>query len=125
MIRSQPCRYHLVCIQGPPVIPCVLIHFSSEGGFFKARLTFPPEFPLLPPKMRFITPMWHPNSAFSSYPAIIFLLKPTRYIVYADGVVCISILVSAAPNFSLEGCSLTDFTVLFIQARARRRSVWL
>ncbi|KAJ3811974.1 ubiquitin-conjugating enzyme [Lentinula lateritia] len=33
-----------------------------EGGFFKARLTFPPEFPLLPPKMKFITPMWHPNS---------------------------------------------------------------
>ncbi|KAJ3868495.1 ubiquitin-conjugating enzyme [Lentinula novae-zelandiae] len=32
-----------------------------EGGFFKARLTFPPEFPLLPPKMKFITPMWHPN----------------------------------------------------------------
>jgi len=23
-----------------------------EGGFFKARLTFPKEFPLLPPKMR-------------------------------------------------------------------------
>ncbi|KAJ7145824.1 ubiquitin-conjugating enzyme/RWD-like protein [Mycena epipterygia] len=44
-----------------------------EGGFFKARLTFPPEFPLLPPKMRFVTPMWHPN-------------------IYADGVVCVSIL---------------------------------
>ncbi|CAK5270975.1 unnamed protein product [Mycena citricolor] len=44
-----------------------------EGGFFKARLSFPPEFPLLPPKMRFITPMWHPN-------------------IYADGGVCISIL---------------------------------
>ncbi|KAF8258764.1 ubiquitin-conjugating enzyme/RWD-like protein [Lactarius quietus] len=44
-----------------------------EGGFFKARLTFPPEFPLLPPKMRFITPMWHPN-------------------IYSDGGVCISIL---------------------------------
>ncbi|KAF7345109.1 Ubiquitin-conjugating enzyme E2 G1 [Mycena venus] len=44
-----------------------------EGGFFKARLTFPPEFPLLPPKMRFITPMWHPN-------------------IYPDGVVCVSIL---------------------------------
>ncbi|KAG8935199.1 Ubiquitin-conjugating enzyme E2 15 [Tulasnella sp. UAMH 9824] len=44
-----------------------------EGGFFKARLTFPPEYPLLPPKMRFITPMWHPN-------------------IYPDGVVCISIL---------------------------------
>ncbi|KAJ7875380.1 ubiquitin-conjugating enzyme [Mycena olivaceomarginata] len=44
-----------------------------EGGFFKARLTFPPEFPLLPPKMRFITEMWHPN-------------------IYPDGVVCVSIL---------------------------------
>ncbi|KAJ3729162.1 ubiquitin-conjugating enzyme [Lentinula guzmanii] len=44
-----------------------------EGGFFKARLTFPPEFPLLPPKMKFITPMWHPN-------------------IYPDGVVCVSIL---------------------------------
>ncbi|KAJ7805847.1 ubiquitin-conjugating enzyme [Mycena leptocephala] len=44
-----------------------------EGGFFKARLSFPPEFPLLPPKMRFITEMWHPN-------------------IYADGVVCVSIL---------------------------------
>ncbi|KNZ77354.1 Ubiquitin-conjugating enzyme E2 G1 [Termitomyces sp. J132] len=44
-----------------------------EGGFYKARLSFPPEFPLLPPKMRFITPMWHPN-------------------IYPDGVVCISIL---------------------------------
>ncbi|KIY48534.1 ubiquitin-conjugating enzyme [Fistulina hepatica ATCC 64428] len=45
----------------------------GEGGFFRARLTFPPEFPLLPPKMRFISPMWHPN-------------------IYPDGTVCISIL---------------------------------
>jgi len=44
-----------------------------EGGFLKARLTFPPEYPLMPPKMRFITPMWHPN-------------------IYPDGLVCISIL---------------------------------
>ncbi|TFK97817.1 ubiquitin-conjugating enzyme [Pterulicium gracile] len=44
-----------------------------EGGFLKARLSFPPEFPLLPPKLKFSTPMWHPN-------------------VYADGVLCISIL---------------------------------
>ena len=46
-----------------PVIPHILMSISSEGGFFKARMSFPPEFPLLPPKMRFITPMWHPNSA--------------------------------------------------------------
>ncbi|KAK9466969.1 ubiquitin-conjugating enzyme/RWD-like protein [Lipomyces arxii] len=44
-----------------------------EGGFFKAKLTFPEEYPLQPPTMKFETPMWHPN-------------------VYADGTVCISIL---------------------------------
>ncbi|PSS22621.1 hypothetical protein PHLCEN_2v3048 [Hermanssonia centrifuga] len=46
---------------------------GSEGGFFKARLSFPEDFPLSPPKLRFITPMWHPN-------------------IYSDGNVCISIL---------------------------------
>ncbi|TEB22480.1 ubiquitin conjugating enzyme [Coprinellus micaceus] len=55
-----------VMIIGPP-------DTLYEGGFFKARLSFPPEFPLQPPKMKFITPMWHPN-------------------IYADGSVCISIL---------------------------------
>jgi len=44
-----------------------------EGGIFRARLSFPEDYPLSPPKMRFITPMWHPN-------------------IYSDGAVCISIL---------------------------------
>ncbi|GJJ68205.1 ubiquitin-conjugating enzyme E2 G1 [Entomortierella parvispora] len=44
-----------------------------EGGFFKALLTFPLEYPLLPPKMRFTSEMYHPN-------------------VYPSGEVCISIL---------------------------------
>jgi len=44
-----------------------------EGGIYNARLTFPPEYPLLPPKMRFLTKMWHPN-------------------IYENGEVCISIL---------------------------------
>jgi len=44
-----------------------------EGGFFKARLSFPQEYPLLPPKMKFISEMWHPN-------------------IYENGEVCISIL---------------------------------
>jgi len=44
-----------------------------EGGILKARLTFPLEYPLMPPTMRFITPMWHPN-------------------IYSNGDVCISIL---------------------------------
>ncbi|KAM7534620.1 hypothetical protein Aperf_G00000105479 [Anoplocephala perfoliata] len=44
-----------------------------EGGVFIARLTFPSDYPLSPPKMRFISKIFHPN-------------------VYPDGRVCISIL---------------------------------
>lgn len=33
-----------------------------EGGFFKAILKFPYDFPQNPPEMKFITQMWHPNS---------------------------------------------------------------
>lgn len=35
--------------------------YCSEGGFFKAYLTFPYDYPLRPPKMKFITEIWHPN----------------------------------------------------------------
>ncbi|GAB1526466.1 Ubiquitin-conjugating enzyme E2 15 [Rhizoctonia solani] len=53
--------------------PSLVNRKRSEGGIFKARLTFPENFPLYPPEMRFITKMWHPN-------------------IYPDGKVCISIL---------------------------------
>ncbi|EPZ36163.1 ubiquitin conjugating enzyme E2 [Rozella allomycis CSF55] len=55
-----------VMIMGPP-------ETVYEGGFFKARMSFPKEYPLMPPKLKFVDEMWHPN-------------------VYADGTVCISIL---------------------------------
>ncbi|KAG0051905.1 Ubiquitin-conjugating enzyme E2 15 [Gryganskiella cystojenkinii] len=44
-----------------------------EGGFFRAIMTFPHDYPLLPPKLKFTTDMFHPN-------------------VYPNGEVCISIL---------------------------------
>jgi len=55
-----------VIIMGPP-------DTLYEGGILKTRLTFPQEFPLMPPKLKFMTQMWHPN-------------------IYADGTLCISIL---------------------------------
>jgi ubiquitin-conjugating enzyme E2 G1 len=55
-----------VCFTGPE-------DTIYEGGFFKAILTFPDDFPQNPPEMKFITEMWHPN-------------------IYKDGRVCISIL---------------------------------
>ncbi|KAI5275016.1 Ubiquitin-conjugating enzyme E2 7, partial [Ascosphaera acerosa] len=53
-------------IQGPEGTP-------FEGGVFACELTFPRDYPLSPPKMRFLSPIFHPN-------------------VYANGGVCISIL---------------------------------
>lgn len=35
---------------------------SDLGGFFRARLSFPPEYPHMPPKMKFESPLFHPNS---------------------------------------------------------------
>eukprot|EP00668_Euglena_longa_P042504 GGOE01056269.1.p1 GENE.GGOE01056269.1~~GGOE01056269.1.p1 ORF type:complete len:266 (-),score=43.02 GGOE01056269.1:200-997(-) len=55
-----------VWIRGPKDTP-------YEGGCFRARLEFPPEFPFQPPVMTFESMVWHPN-------------------VYPDGRVCISIL---------------------------------
>ncbi|KAI8897694.1 ubiquitin-conjugating enzyme/RWD-like protein [Globomyces pollinis-pini] len=44
-----------------------------EDGIFVAKLTFPKDYPLAPPVMKFTTEIYHPN-------------------VYPDGTVCISIL---------------------------------
>ncbi|GMM31277.1 E2 ubiquitin-conjugating protein [Martiniozyma asiatica (nom. inval.)] len=53
-------------LQGPEGTP-------YAHGVYQATLKFPADYPLSPPTMRFITPIFHPN-------------------VYADGRVCISIL---------------------------------
>ncbi|KAL5082491.1 hypothetical protein RYX36_010912 [Vicia faba] len=45
----------------------------SEGGFFNAIMSFPPNYPNSPPSVKFTSEIWHPN-------------------VYPDGRVCISIL---------------------------------
>jgi len=79
LIAALPIRSSLY--PSLPVGALILTFMSSEGGFFRARLTFPTEFPLLPPKMRFITPMWHPNSAFLS--ALRHLTITETYILHS------------------------------------------
>lgn len=44
-----------------------------EGGVFELRLSFPKDYPMSPPTLKFISDFWHPN-------------------VYHDGKVCMSIL---------------------------------
>ncbi|OAF68850.1 hypothetical protein A3Q56_03376 [Intoshia linei] len=53
-------------VMGPPNSP-------YEGGFFKARLRFPEDYPQKPPTLNFTSEIWHPN-------------------IYVNGEVCISIL---------------------------------
>ena len=55
-----------IMIMGPPDTP-------YEGGFFQAEMNFPKEYPNMPPTLRFISDIVHPN-------------------VYPDGKVCMSIL---------------------------------
>ena len=43
------------------------------GGYFKAKMTFPSDYPYKPPDFKFDRPLWHPN-------------------VYENGKLCISIL---------------------------------
>ncbi|CAN8064139.1 unnamed protein product [Agarophyton chilense] len=62
---SNPFEWQVI-LNGPP-------DTLYEGGLFKAKLSFPPDYPYMPPTMRFISDMWHPN-------------------IYKDGRVCISIL---------------------------------
>lgn len=49
------------------------------GGYFKARMEFAENYPFSPPKMKFVTEMWHPN-------------------VYPSGDLCISILHPPEPD---------------------------
>jgi ubiquitin-conjugating enzyme E2 G2 len=44
-------------IEGPQGTP-------FEGGVFPAELKFPKDYPLNPPKMKFLTEIWHPNGKF-------------------------------------------------------------
>jgi len=65
-----------VYISGPPGT-------DFESGIFKALMSFPEDYPNAPPKMKFVSDIWHPN-------------------VYPDGGVCISILHTPDPMNSQE-----------------------
>ncbi|EMD00355.1 hypothetical protein BAUCODRAFT_144042 [Baudoinia panamericana UAMH 10762] len=51
----------------------LMLDEEQDSGCFRARMTFPSEYPHMPPTLSFSTPLFHPN-------------------VYSSGEVCISIL---------------------------------
>ncbi|PAV17609.1 ubiquitin-conjugating enzyme [Pyrrhoderma noxium] len=52
--HEENLRYFDVTIQGPEGSP-------FEGGVFKLELFLPEEYPMAPPKVRFLTKVYHPN----------------------------------------------------------------
>ena len=75
-------------VEGPPDTP-------YEHGVFNARLKFPNDYPLSPPKLIFTPPILHPN-------------------IYSNGEVCISILHPPGndPNmYELAAVSYTHLTL--------------
>lgn len=124
--RSWPSAVEWECfIKGPEDTP-------FEGGVFTATLTFPKDYPLNPPKMRFNPPLLHPNSA-----SIHLQLEPPSsmsHTVYANGEVCISILHAPgddpnhyetaaerwSPVQSVEKCARTLFVKSMVLMMAHR-----
>ncbi|KAL3140979.1 hypothetical protein ABBQ32_005500 [Trebouxia sp. C0010 RCD-2024] len=47
-------RYFKVVMQGPP-------QTCYDGGTFKLELVLPEDYPAVPPKVRFLTKVYHPN----------------------------------------------------------------
>eukprot|EP00695_Tsukubamonas_globosa_P002193 TRINITY_DN3289_c0_g1_i1.p2 TRINITY_DN3289_c0_g1~~TRINITY_DN3289_c0_g1_i1.p2 ORF type:complete len:152 (+),score=38.04 TRINITY_DN3289_c0_g1_i1:104-559(+) len=52
--HEENMRYFNVAIAGPP-------ESAYEGGIFKLELFLPEEYPMEPPKVRFLTKIYHPN----------------------------------------------------------------
>mmetsp|Transcript_19263 Transcript_19263/g.58062 ORF Transcript_19263/g.58062 Transcript_19263/m.58062 type:complete len:180 (+) Transcript_19263:529-1068(+) len=46
-----------------------------EGGIFKVDIQLPTEYPFVPPKMKFITRVWHPNISSESGAICLDILK--------------------------------------------------
>ena len=51
--------------------PKTMANNATSGGCFRAKMTFPPNYPLYPPKMKFETPIFHPNGKSTGTRSII------------------------------------------------------
>ena len=69
----------------------------SEGGFFRAELHFPKEYPQKPPKMKFTSDIWHPNGK--------------RLQLSDDALNCLKIVKKLLPMKALLSSSNANFNI--------------
>ena len=50
-----------------------------EGGLFKLQIKCPPNYPLAPPKVTFVTHVFHPNVLFKTGEICLDILKPESW----------------------------------------------
>ena len=50
-----------------------------EDGLFKLHIKCPPNYPLAPPKVSFVTPIFHPNVLFKTGEICLDILKPDSW----------------------------------------------
>ncbi|PRP73834.1 protein PEROXIN-4-like isoform 2 [Planoprotostelium fungivorum] len=110
-IKSEPSED----ISLAPVDDDDLLHWSAlirgpvgtpfEAGVFKLAITIPTQYPLEPPKVRFITKVFHPNIHFKSGEICLDLLKNAWSAIYTLQSVCraiASLLASPEPDSPLN-----------------------
>ncbi len=65
MVAHSRVRAQLLSISNSPLIPAVYAFFVPSGvhtdGVFRLELFLPEEYPMSPPKVRFLTQIYHPN----------------------------------------------------------------
>jgi ubiquitin-conjugating enzyme E2 D/E len=86
-------------IQGPPDSP-------YEGGIFNLSINFPTDYPFSPPKIIFLTQVYHPNVTTSSGAICLDILKSNWSPALNIGKVLLSIsslLTDPNPDSPLEG----------------------
>lgn len=74
LMISDDCKYYGGRMSSPNLRPPSILTPFSPGGNFRCILSFPPNYPLMPPSLTFKSPIpFHPN-------------------IYPSGLLCISIL---------------------------------
>ena len=63
----------------PTVLTARISALVTQGGKFELRLRCPPTYPLAPPRVVFITPIFHPNVLWRTGEICLDILKPDAW----------------------------------------------